>query len=217
MITTEADPNRKSYGQVCPMATGLDYVGDRWTILILRELLGGPARFHEIKHGLPGIANNLLTERLRRLEDDDLVRRSRSGSTVLYGLTDRGAGIRDMLEALAYWGATLGRVGPVLHQRSIRAVAVVLQAILVRAGDRLPADRVTIELEVDGEVAEIVLDPKPTVTVRPSIGSDARVRISAAGMSAFLAGRPSDDATFTHVSGDEAATESLLTALGGTG
>jgi hypothetical protein len=192
---TYVDPDRKSYHQVCPMATALDFIGDRWTILILRELLGGSARFQELRDGLPGIASNLLTERLRRLEADGI------------------AGIRTALEELAFWGARMGRAAPVLHQRSIRAIAMALQAVLVRAGDALPTERLVVELEVDGEYIEVVLDQRPTVTVRLSIEPDARVRISLAGISAVLSGQGFDDSTFTHVSGNEAATKHLVAAL----
>jgi len=94
------------------MATALDVIGDRWTILILRELLGGAARFHELQEGLPGIAKNLLTDRLRRLEGDGIVRRVRSHNAVLYALTERGAAARAAVEALGFWGATLEPVVP---------------------------------------------------------------------------------------------------------
>lgn len=92
--------DRKSYQQICPLATALDVVGDRWTILILRELLGGAARFQDLRDGLPGIATNLLSDRLRRLEEDDIVRRIHAHNTVLYTLTSQGAEIRTALEAL---------------------------------------------------------------------------------------------------------------------
>ena len=94
MTMIEERWERKSYEQVCPMATALDFIGDRWTILILRELLGGPARFQELRDGLPGIATNLLTERLRRMEADGIVRRVEFGGAGLYTLTEAGAGIR---------------------------------------------------------------------------------------------------------------------------
>jgi DNA-binding HxlR family transcriptional regulator len=195
------------------MATALDFVGDRWTILILRELLGGPARFHELRDGLPGIASNLLTDRLRRLEADGVVRRIQSHSTVVYGLTEQGAGIRDPLEELGKWGAQMGRVGPPLHERSIRAIAMALQAVLVRAGEALPEAPVMLELEVEGELAEIVLGQRPTVTARPAVEPVARIRASTPGISAVLMGQPVDEAELTHLSGDEAATKHLLAAL----
>ncbi len=195
------------------LATALDFIGDRWTILILRELLGGAARFHELRDGLPGIASNLLTERLRRLEADGIVRQIQAHNTVLYTLTEQGANIRTALEELGQWGARLKRMSPAVHQRSIRAIAMALQAVLVRAGDALPTERLVVELEVEGEYAEIVLDQRPTVTARLSIQPDARVRISSSGISAVLLGQAFDDSTFTHVSGNESATKRLIAAL----
>jgi DNA-binding HxlR family transcriptional regulator len=209
----ELDPDRKSYNQVCPMATALDFIGDRWTILILRELLGGSARFHQLRDGLPGIATNLLTERLRRLEADGLVRQIHARNTVLYALTEQGAGIRATLEELGFWGARLGRVATAEHERSIRAIAMALQSILVRAGDALPQERLVVELEVDGEYTEITLDQRPTVTARPSTDPDARVQVSTAGISAVLLGQAIDEITFTHVSGNETATKHLIASL----
>jgi len=195
------------------MATALDFVGDRWTILVMRELLGGPARFHELREGLPGIASNLLTDRLRRLEADGLVRRIEARGSALYALTDQGAGIRRALEELGQWGAKLGRVGPPVHGRSIRAMAMALQAVLARAASASPQERLVIELEIDGELAEVVLDQRPTVTARPSMEPDARMRASTPGISAVLMGQPFDSSVFTHVSGDETAAERLVTAL----
>ena len=66
----------RSYGQYCSVAKALDVVGDRWTLLIIRELLlQGPCRYTDLRNGLPGIATNLLSDRLRELEAADLVRR----------------------------------------------------------------------------------------------------------------------------------------------
>ncbi|KAA3646677.1 MAG: transcriptional regulator [Chloroflexi bacterium] len=207
------DTDRKSYNQVCPMSSALDIIGDRWTILILRELLGGSARFYELRDGLPGIATNLLTERLRRLEADGLVRQIDAHNTVLYALTERGAAIRPTLEELGFWGARAGRVAPAKYERSIRAVAMALQAILVRAGDALPPERMVIELEIDGEYLEVVLDQRPTVTARLAIDPDARVRTTHEDISAVLRGRPIDDSTFTRVSGNDVAMNTLIATL----
>ena len=215
MVITDEFSERKSYEQVCPMATALDFVGDRWTMLILRELLGGPARFQELRNGLPGIATNLLTERLRRMETDGIVRRVDACGSGLYTLTEAGAEIRTAIEELGRWGARMGRVGPAAHQRSIRAIAMALQSVLVRSADALPAETDVIELEVDGEYGEIILGPRPTVTARSSMQPDARVAASAPSISAFLLGQPVDDEIFNHVSGDEQATQRLIAALSG--
>ena len=210
---TDMEPDaRKSYQQFCPMAAALDLVGDRWTILILRELLGGPARFGELREGLPGIAPNLLADRLRRLEADGLVRRSESAG--LYTLSDEGAGIRTAIEELGLWGARLARVAPPVHERSIRAIAMALHAILVRAGDRLPDEYAVIELDVDGEPIEIALGPKPAVIARPASQPDARVLASSRWLSNYLVGEATDDESPRHASGEAAVTRRLEAALG---
>jgi hypothetical protein len=149
------------------------------------------------------------------MEADGIIRRIDSGSGVLYALTEAGAGIRTAIEELGFWGLHMGRVGPAAHQRSIRAIAMALQSVLVRAGDTLPEKRFVVELEVDGEYAEIVLDQRPTVTARPSIAPDAQVRASTRELSAFLLGEAFSHSTLTHVSGSEEAARRLVAALGG--
>ena len=213
-MASKTTENRKCYGQFCPMATALDVIGDRWTILLLRELLGGAARFNELQEGLPGIAKNLLADRLRRLERDGIVRRVRAHNAVLYALTERGAAARTAVEELAFWGATLEPIEPPRHPRSIRAIAMALQAWLARAGDALPDSRHVVELDIDGEHIQIVLDARPTATAGSSTDADARVRLTRSTMSEFLSGRPIDEERFVCVSGSEDARAALLRALG---
>jgi len=201
--------DRKSYAQVCPVATALDIIGDRWTILILRELLGGPARFNEIRDGLPGIAGNLLAERLRRLEEDGLVRQSNAA----YSLTKLGASTRIIVEELGMWGTRAARLVPPEHQRSIRAVAVALQSIFVRAGDKLPSGRIVIELDIEGDIAEVVLDQNPSVIVRAAAEPDAYIQTTTEGMSTMLRGHALDGSAFTATSGDEKAIKYFLAAM----
>ena len=84
---------RKSYNQNCPVAMGLDVLGERWTLLILREMLGGPRRYSDLRSELPGIATNLLAERLRGLEDAGLVERRELPAPVartVYSLSAEG-------------------------------------------------------------------------------------------------------------------------------
>jgi DNA-binding HxlR family transcriptional regulator len=94
----------RSYGQYCALARALDVVGDRWTLLIVRELLSRPCRYHELQDGLPGIATNLLAERLRGLEDGDVVTRDEESR---YMLTERGRGLATPIGELVRWGALL--------------------------------------------------------------------------------------------------------------
>jgi DNA-binding HxlR family transcriptional regulator len=101
----------RSYGQYCSVAKALDVLGDRWTLLIVRELLlRGPLRYTDIRDGLPGIATNLLAERLRQLEDHAVVAREDAPppiATTLFRLTERGERLRGVLEDLGRWGAPL--------------------------------------------------------------------------------------------------------------
>lgn len=101
----------RTYAQYCAVAKSLDLVGDRWTLLIIRELmLRGGSRYTDLRDGLPGIATNLLVERLRELERAELVWREAAPppiATTLYHLTPRGEALRPVLRALGHWGAAL--------------------------------------------------------------------------------------------------------------
>src|SRR5947207_14125389 len=100
----------RSYGQSCGVAKALDLLGERWTLLIVRELLQGPSRYTDLRNGLPGIATNLLAERLRELEEAGLVAREEAPppvATTLFRLTPRGEELRPVVERLMLWGAPL--------------------------------------------------------------------------------------------------------------
>ena len=94
----------RSYGQYCGLARGLDVIGDRWVLLIVRELLYGPRRYGELLDGLPGIATNLLADRLRSMQESGLVERVDDDR---YALTELGAGLRDVLYAIGRWAYPL--------------------------------------------------------------------------------------------------------------
>ncbi len=184
------------------MATALDYVGERWTILIMRELLGGAARFSELRRGLPGIPSNLLTDRLKRLEEDGLVYQVHAQGAALYALTDEGASIRDTLESLAYWGARLAKVATPKHERSVRAMAMALQSILVRKAAAKRTDRLIIELIVDDEPLEMVFAQSPTATARHSVDAQVRLKTTSAAMAEVLKGNFVEK-SFKHISGGQ--------------
>jgi DNA-binding HxlR family transcriptional regulator len=98
----------RSYGQYCSIAKALDVVGDRWTLLIIRELLiRGACRYTDLRNGLPGIATNLLSERIRELESAGLIRREDAPppiATTLFHLTESGAELLPVLDAIGRWG-----------------------------------------------------------------------------------------------------------------
>jgi DNA-binding HxlR family transcriptional regulator len=101
----------RSYDEYCAMAKSLDVVGDRWTLLIVRELeLRGACRYTDLRNGLPGIATNLLAERLRELERAGVIEREDAPppiATTLFRLTPRGEQLRPVLEGLTRWGVPL--------------------------------------------------------------------------------------------------------------
>lgn len=92
----------------CPIASALDIVGDKWTLLVLRDLLDGRSRFGEFEKSPEGIPTNILTDRLRRLATEGLVKRQRAGSSKRfeYRVTPKGEALRPAILALAAWGNT---------------------------------------------------------------------------------------------------------------
>ncbi|MFK4071191.1 winged helix-turn-helix transcriptional regulator [Streptomyces sp. NPDC029674] len=107
-------PPRRSYDQYCAAARALDAVGDRWTLLIVRELLVGPRRYTDLHADLPGVSTDVLASRLKDMEQRGLATRRRlpaPSAAYVYELTGRGRELLPVLEALAAWGA------PALEER----------------------------------------------------------------------------------------------------
>jgi DNA-binding HxlR family transcriptional regulator len=102
--------SERSYHQFCPVSYSLDLIGDRWTLLIVREMLFGPRRYKDLQTGLPGIGTNLLADRLRSLEQHGIIRGRQTPPPFcvsVYELTDYGRELRPVIEALATWGMPL--------------------------------------------------------------------------------------------------------------
>jgi DNA-binding HxlR family transcriptional regulator len=139
----------RSYDQYCALAKSLDVVGDRWTLLIVRELaLLGACRYTDLRNGLPGIASNLLADRLRELERAGVIAREDAPppiATTLYRLTPRGEQLRPVLDDLFRWGLPL-----MTNQKPDDAVRShwLAGALELMLTDRQPdAPPVTIELQ----------------------------------------------------------------------
>ncbi|MFD9241995.1 winged helix-turn-helix transcriptional regulator [Streptomyces sp. NPDC059556] len=101
-------PRRRSYDQHCAAARALDLVGDRWTLLVVRELLAGPRRYTDLHADLPGVSTDMLAGRLKDMEGAELVTRRRlppPASAFVYELTPRGRDLLPVLRTLAAWGA----------------------------------------------------------------------------------------------------------------
>lgn len=100
----------RTYGQYCALARSLDVLGDRWTLLIVRELFARDSRYSDLRDGLPGIATNLLADRLRQLQEDGLVEAYDAAPPVratVYRLTGRGRELGPVLRSLVAWGMPL--------------------------------------------------------------------------------------------------------------
>jgi DNA-binding HxlR family transcriptional regulator len=106
----------KKFDQYCPVAHALSLVGERWALLVVRELMHGPKRYTDLAQGLPGIGTNILAARLRDLEECGVVEKRKlppPAASMVYELTEYGAGLNEALYALARWGArSLGPPGP---------------------------------------------------------------------------------------------------------
>lgn len=95
----------ESYGQFCTVARGAEVFCERWTPLVIRELLCGSRRFNDLRRGVPRMSTSLLAQRLRHLEELGIVRRSAAGKVWEYNLTDAGEALRPIVMALGHWGA----------------------------------------------------------------------------------------------------------------
>lgn len=120
----------RSYAQLCGIATALDVIGDRWALLVLRDLLLGPMRFVELADGLPGIGTNTLTGRLKDLEAAEVIQRRllpRPDRATVYELTAYGRELEPILLALGRWGTrSMGRLPAEVASRSRWLVAAML-------------------------------------------------------------------------------------------
>jgi DNA-binding HxlR family transcriptional regulator len=107
---------KRAYGQFCGFARALEVLGERWALLIVRDLLVGPKRFTDLRQGLPRIPTNILSDRLKEMEEAGVVRRRvlpRPATGVVYELTEHGADLEEVVLALGRWGArTLGDPRP---------------------------------------------------------------------------------------------------------
>jgi DNA-binding HxlR family transcriptional regulator len=147
---------KRSYGQHCTVARALDVVGERWTLLLVRELSTGPKRFKDLLEGLPGIGSNLLAGRLKALEGEGIVRRSTlpppAGSNV-YELTRLGRGLEPVIVALSRWGARLlGSPGEDDEVRAGWAAVAMRSALGPEASGGRPG---TYGFRIDGEAFHV--------------------------------------------------------------
>ncbi|MDF2898572.1 MAG: putative transcriptional regulator [Rhodococcus erythropolis] len=164
----------KTYGEFCALARALDVIGDRWTMLVVRELLVGPSRYSDLNKALPGIATNLLAARLRTLEEAGVVTAADAPAPVsarVYSLTEWGQGLQRSLVELARWGVPLMSTGAGEDHSRGRWLVFAVMALYpepdaAQQVTGFPA--VTVRIDADGDSVLLVSD---TAGVRASVAS----------------------------------------------
>src|SRR5689334_1721165 len=142
---------RRSYDQYCGLARALDVLGERWTLLIVRNLLLGPQRYSDLLRGLPGITTNLLAKRLKEMEAHGLIEHDAGDSSATYRLTEAGRALEPAIHALGRWGWQRGAKARAGDQRSFDWLLVALRR-------RYRGDvTLTASIEADGSPYHIVL------------------------------------------------------------
>jgi DNA-binding HxlR family transcriptional regulator len=144
----------RSYNLLCPISRALDHVGDRWTLLILRDLHAGPARFKDLKTGLTGIASNLLSDRLQALEASGLIQKYLSEHDVsLYSLTPKGEETDQLLFELARFGGQMPHPSIIQKPGNLRTIAVSLGTACKKAVG--PDHCFVATILIDGETYQL--------------------------------------------------------------
>jgi DNA-binding HxlR family transcriptional regulator len=146
----------RSYGQYCPVSKGAELLGDRWTLLIVRELLFGPLGFNEIERGLPGISRSVLADRVRRLQRDGIIRRENAG----YAFTAAGNELRPVVQAIGDWVARWVMEDPAHAELDPNLLMVWISRHVRR--EALPQRRVVVEFrftDLDSRRSWLVMDP----------------------------------------------------------
>ena len=212
---TKDSPNWRRYRDACGTAQGLDIVGERWTLLVVREILLGPKRFTDLREGLPGISSNILTDRLETLEEAGVVRRRTlpaPAASKVYELTDWGTELEPVVAALGRWGVR----SPWRSEEdeiSVDGLAVSFQTMFDpgAAGDL----EASYEILLGGQVFGLEVGGGRIRVYRGAPGdADARIQTYAATLGALVyEGRDLDGALRSgdvEIEGDRSAVERLM-------
>ena len=169
---------KRSYGDPCGIARALDVLGERWALLVVRELVLGPKRYTDLRAHLPGIATDVLSQRLRQLEQAGVLRSvalEAPAAGRVYELTERGLDLKPVLHALGRWGSHKGFEG-VDHEMTVDALAVALETVFEPANAAGLDATVALVIDSDPLVAEI---QDGTLEIRRGTAEDPDSRIEA--------------------------------------
>lgn len=199
----------RNYGQYCGVVTALELVGERWALLIVRDLLVGPRRYTDLKQGLPRIPTNILSTRLKELQQAKVVRRLPLAHGLAYDLTDFGRGLEDVVLALGRWG--FQAMGDPAEGEIITADSMTMAfrtAFRTEATDGLPD--VVYETHISDVVLTLHLH-ELGLTVTPGAAANGADLVFAAGpgIRKIISGELSPEAAIAegvvHVRGGDAA------------
>jgi DNA-binding HxlR family transcriptional regulator len=209
----------RKFDQYCPVAHALTLVGERWSLLIVRELLHGPKRYTDLAHGLPGIGTNILAARLRELEQAGIVQKRTlppPAASAVYELTEYGAELREALYALARWGArTIGPPGPddeLYPEWGVNALPALFDADAARG----LTETYALVVEGDAFTARVVngaLDPSMGAAEDADVVIETDMKTFFALAAGELAPRDAVKAGRAHVQGELEALERCFRAL----
>ncbi len=191
----------RRYRLLCPLSRALDHVGDRWTLLILRDLHAGPVRHKELARGLTGIPSNVLATRLKELVENGLVQKSQSEHGVpLYSLTALGETTGPVLFELSKLGTRFPVEGDKKKPGNFRLAAVTLKEAMSRTADD---SDLHVELRIDGEPLDIQAQKgNVEVRYRPAREPQAVIKVPYEQMIAYADGRITQDVFGNHVDVD---------------
>src|SRR5215204_2034413 len=170
----------RSYAQYCPVAKASEILGERWTLLIVREMLGGASGFNELQRGLPGISRSVLADRMRALERAGIIERRTGpkGKTLEYPLTLAGRDLEPVVQAMGEWGVTWSITDP----RPEELDPYLLIVWMARHVDRgqLPPDRTVVQFDFRDPAKRywMVLEPSEVSVCLQHPGFDVDLKIS---------------------------------------
>ena len=183
----------RDYAQYCPVAKATEILGDRWTLLIVRELLGGVSGFNELQRGLPGISRSVLADRMRALERAEVIERRTGpkGRTLEYRLTSSGRDLQPVMQALGEWGATWSLTDPRREERDPYLLILWMARHVDRR--RLPPGRTVVRFDFRDPKRRywLVLEPSEvSVCVHhPGFDVDLEVGVDTATLYRIYLGR----------------------------
>lgn len=202
------------YQSFCPVGAALNVVGERWALLIVRDLFLGPRRYSELLKGLGGIGTDILAARLKTLQEHGIVHQVGSGRTQQYELTDSGKQLGPVLRELARWGADRLRLPADPSEVPLR---VPLTSVILGGAPYPPQATGTFDVRVEDEAVQVAVDGG-AVQASTEGEPDATIELTRPGLRSLILGaRPSDieRAGDVAIHGDRRPARALLRALSG--